>query len=157
MGGEYHVDLFCFVLFLLLNIASESDDKLLIEVMTWNAPRMIQLSLSPPASRQFPFVSIPLIIDIPTSKACHPCVRLDSPVMDLDVSKGKEMVWNPRLFNQDKMNKVLQNEFKIFDLVAWLWKTIEQNEGNYWLERPLKRSHTSMMDLDDGFVGSQHR
>lgn len=131
-------------------VASEKDDTLRIEVTTYNAPRTIELSLSPPASTHYPFVSIPVIIDIPTHKACHPRVRLDSATIDVEATNGKEMIWNPRVFNQEEMNKVLQNEFKIPELVAWLWKTLEQHEGNYWLERTLKRSHTSMMDLDDG-------
>ncbi|KAI8337589.1 hypothetical protein BC941DRAFT_425680 [Chlamydoabsidia padenii] len=132
-------------------MASEEDDKLRIEVATYSAPRTIQLSLSPPASTHYPFVSIPVTIDIPTHKACHPRVRLDSAIIDMETTNGIEMVWNPRVFNQDEMNKVLQNEYKIPDLVAWVWKTLEQHEGNYWVERSLKRSHNSMMDLDDVF------
>jgi hypothetical protein len=91
-----------------------------------------------------------VIIDIPTHKACHPRVRLNSATIDVEATNGKEMIWNPRVFNQEEMNKVLQNDFKVPDLVAWIWKTLEQHEGDYWLERTLKRSHTSMMDLDDG-------
>lgn len=156
--------LILFLFHMYLYIANQNNKELRIEVTSFNAPRTIQLSLSlPPTSSSEQFNStIPIIIDIPKERSYEPNIRLGAPTGNIiklndENSHNKEWVWNPSIFDINEMNKILRQSLNIPQFIEWLWQILKQNSSSYLLERQiLKRSHTSMMDLDDGFLDSKN-
>lgn len=144
-------------------IASQNNKELRIEITTFNSPRTIQLFLSPPPTSHHIITTIPIIIDIPKERSYEPSIRLGPPTGNIKLSEdqndnnNREMVWNPSIFDINEMNKTLRQSLNVPQFIEWLWQILKQNDSDsYLLERQiLKRSHTSMMDLDDAFLDSK--
>ncbi|CAO3608624.1 unnamed protein product [Cunninghamella echinulata] len=146
-------------------IASQNNKELRIEMTTFNSPRTIQLFLSPPPTSNHIITTIPIIIDIPKERSYEPSIRLGTPTENIKLSEdqndnnnnNREMIWNPSIFDINEMNKILRQSLNIPQFIEWFWQILKQNNSeNYLLERQiLKRSHTSMMDLDDAFLDSK--
>ncbi|KAI9492303.1 mediator of RNA polymerase II transcription subunit 1-domain-containing protein [Zychaea mexicana] len=106
---------------------SQSDDKLYVEVASVDAPGMIHLTLSlPPSAHSDRLALLSVSIEVPKDTPAKPVVRLDPPSAG-ERDPMHRLAWQPDIFDEDKMTRVIQTGYNIPLLVRWLWKRIEQH------------------------------
>ena len=113
-------------------VLDDEDDtnSLNLEVAVLQAPSSLQVTMMAPKSDSDIFLLVTFIINISDAAPTAPTVTMQKPT-SLDVNGEQQMAWNTEIFDQQKMNTVIQQTCSIPLLARWLWNRMKSSSGPY--------------------------
>jgi hypothetical protein len=113
-------------------IADDDDDAnfMNLEVAVLQAPSSLQVTMMAPKSETDIFLLVTFTINISDATPTAPTVTMQKPT-SVDVNGEQQLTWNNEIFDQQKMNAVLQQTCSIPLLARWLWHRMRAHSGPY--------------------------
>jgi hypothetical protein len=101
-----------------------------LEVAILQAPSSLQVTMMAPKSDNDIFLLVTFIINISDAAPTAPTVTMQKPT-SLDLNGEQQMAWNTEIFDQQKMNTVIQYTCSIPLLARWMWNRMKASSEPY--------------------------
>ncbi|KAG2182679.1 hypothetical protein INT44_005659 [Umbelopsis vinacea] len=113
-------------------LQDEDDDtnSMSLEVAVLQAPSSIQVTMMAPKSENEIFLLVTFVVNVSDAAPTSPTVSMQKST-SLDVNGEQQMAWNTEIFDQQKMNAVIQQTCSIPLLVRWIWNRMKASSEPY--------------------------
>ncbi|KAG2177123.1 hypothetical protein INT43_007779 [Umbelopsis isabellina] len=106
-----------------------------LELSIFEAPTSVQVTFMAPKTETNTFALVSFTITVPDSIPTAPVVTLQNPTSEDD----QQLSWNSDIFDQQKLNTIIQSSYSIPLLVRWLWLKMKDAQEPLTVSSPKKK------------------
>ncbi|KAM3582470.1 hypothetical protein VKS41_005115 [Umbelopsis sp. WA50703] len=119
-------------------LQDKEEDTIELEISIFEAPASLQVTFMAPKTDTDTFALVSFTITVPDSTPTAPVVTLQNPA-SLNNDEDQQLSWNSDIFDQQKLNTIIQKSYSIPLLVRWLWTRMKNSQGPLIVSSPRKK------------------
>lgn len=116
-------------------LQDKEENTIELELSVSEAPTSVQVTFMAPKSETDTFALVSFTINVPDSTPTAPVVTLQNPTSEDD----QQLSWNSDIFDQQKLNTIIQSSYSIPLLVRWLWLKMKYAQEPLKVSSPKKK------------------